>query len=459
MELIDFTKKICNAILPKRHQLLLITLFSGLLVILVIKKSEEAGTHTDNSITALSSHSFLQSPLLSNRTDLDKPGAESAPENALKRLSIEVQSGDNLSLLFNKAGLGPADVYKIANSSNDAASLAELYPGYRLAFEIDSESKLKSLEVIKTPLESLVFTLADSGDYEFRQIQKDPQFELVFKEAIITDSLFQAAQRNGLPPLYADQLAKIFGGVVDFIFDIRAGDFFNVVYEEQYLEGEFIGHGKVLAAQLSNQGEIFTAVRYKNARGEENFYNPEGESMQKAFWLNPVDFTRISSGFALARRHPILNTIRAHKGTDYAAPKGTPVVATADGRITFVGRKGTFGKLVVIQHGDKFETRYAHLDGYHKGIGEGVRVAQGQVIGYVGSTGGATGPHLHYEFLMDGVQRNSRTIHDLLPRAEAVASTELPQFRQQTQALLALLANKGRQPNTIARSSPLPAKE
>ena len=185
------------------------------------------------------------------------------------------------------------------------------------------------------------------------------------------------------------------------------------------------------------------ALRYDNADGSSNFFNAEGESMRKAFLQNPVDFTRISDGFSLSRKHPILNTIRAHKGTDYAAPRGTPVVATADGRVTYASNNGSFGKLVVIQHGDRFETKYAHLNGYAEGIKSGARVTQGQVIGYVGTTGSSTGPHLHYEFLMDGVHRNSRTIHDQLPKAIKLAETEMPRFLEQTRVLVSMLSTQG----------------
>ncbi len=228
--------------------------------------------------------------------------------------------------------------------------------------------------------------------------------------------------------------------------DTREGDTFNLLYEEKFLDGEFIGYGRILAAQFTNQGETHTAVRYANTAGETSFFNLEGESMRKAFLLNPVDFTRISSGFSLSRHHPILNTIRAHKGTR--------LVATADGRVTFVGRSGSFGKLVMIQHGERFVTRYAHLDGYANGIRSGARVSQGDIIGYVGATGGATGPHLHYEFLMDGVHRNSRTIYDQLPRAESVAAEEMQRFRQQTGIFASLLASKGRPAAALAHNSP-----
>jgi len=235
------------------------------------------------------------------------------------------------------------------------------------------------------------------------------------------------------------EIAGLFGGVIDFMLDTRVGDSFNVLYDERHLDGEFIGNGSIQVAQFINQGESYTAIRYVNLNGDVDYYNPRGESMRKAFIRNPVDFTRISSNFTLSRRHPILNTIRAHKGTDYAAPTGTPVVASGDGRVTWASRNGSFGNLVVIQHGERFETKYAHLSSYARGVRVGSRVKQGDIIGYVGATGGATGPHLHYEFLIDGVHRNPRTVHDQLPKAESVPAEEMDRFLQQSQILMARL--------------------
>jgi murein DD-endopeptidase MepM/ murein hydrolase activator NlpD len=223
--------------------------------------------------------------------------------------------------------------------------------------------------------------------------------------------------------------------------DTKTGDSFGVLYEELYLGGRYVGQGRILVAEYTSGDATRIAVRYDNGDGNSSFYSPQGESMSRAFLLNPVDFTRISSGFNPARLHPILNTIRAHKGTDYAAPKGTPVVATADGRVTFANTNGSYGKLIVIRHDDHFETKYAHLNGYASGIQAGTRVRQGQVIGYVGATGSATGPHLHYEFLMDGVQRDSRRIlEEENIKQVALEKDELSRFLAQTQPLLASIS-------------------
>lgn len=425
--------------LPGHHQTLLLALSLVFLVLSVLQSREPVPD--DRLISA------RQEPLATEErqqlTGVEASSAEATPEVPSARLSLTVEPGDNLSVIFKRAGLGATAVFQLANSSDDADVLANLYPGDQLVFELDSDKYLLSLELFKSPLESYLFTRSANAGFDFAKISRDPHVEVVYKQAIIRDSLFLAAQKGGISATMAMDLAAIFNGVIDFILDVQEGDAFEVLYEEEYLDGKFVGTGRILAAAFTNKGKEFTALRYENAAGESNFFNPEGESMRKAFLQNPVDFTRISDGFTLARRHPTLNTIRAHKGTDYAAPKGTPVVATADGRVTFASTNGSFGKLVVIQHGDRFETKYAHLNGYAKGITSGARVVQGQVIGYVGTTGSSTGPHLHYEFLMDGVHRNSRTIHDQLPKAIKLADEDLERFREQTRILLSMLDTQG----------------
>jgi len=245
-----------------------------------------------------------------------------------------------------------------------------------------------------------------------------------------------AGQQEQIPAVHIMEMANIFGGVIDFILDPRTGDQFSILYDEQYLDGEFIGNGKILATQFINQSKKHTAVRYVNEEGEIGYYSTDGESMRKAFLRNPLDVFRISSNFNPRRRHPILNTIRAHKGTDYAAPGGTPIQATSDGRVTRASRYGSFGNLVTIKHTGGFETKYAHLSRFARGLNRGDHVRQGDVIGFVGATGGATGPHLHYEFLVNGVHRNPRTILDKLPKAKSIDPSEIDKFHQHTAGLL-----------------------
>jgi murein DD-endopeptidase MepM/ murein hydrolase activator NlpD len=441
MELIDSTKQVVNNALPRRHQAAIAALVLGLFAIIAITALPPK---VEQRPVPMTEHVRI-APVVS------VPSTPVAVEDT--RTFLEVSSGDNLSTLFNDAGFGAQEVVAITESTSDIASLTDLHPGDQLAFEIADDKRLLSFEVVKSPLESFIFKRNVNGAYDYQHVRHQPEVQQVYKEAVITDSLFLAAQRSNIPDSFALDLASIFGGVVDFIMDTREGDSFNLLYEEHFLDGEFIGYGRILAAEFVNQGRTHTALRYDSVDGTSNFYNPEGESMHKTFLLNPVDFTRISSGFSLARRHPILNTIRAHKGTDYAAPKGTKVVATADGRVTFVGRSGSYGKLIVLQHGERFETKYAHLNGYAKGIKEGTQVRQNDVIGYVGATGSATGPHLHYELLMDGTHRNSQTIFDQLPRAQSIAEAEMPRFRQQTGIFVALLASKGVPTATLARNA------
>lgn len=345
--------------------------------------------------------------------------------------NVEVQQGDNLSAIFTKVGLSDQDLFRVLNSSEEAKVLNRLYPGYKLDFMIPDAGELEQLRVFKSPLEGYLFTRAASS-YQVEPILKEAQIQQSFKVGTISDSLFMAGQREQIPAIHIMEMANIFGGVIDFILDPRQGDEFSILYEEEYLDGEFIGNGQILATQFINRGKTYTAVRYIDEEGEIGYYNPEGESMRKAFLRSPLDVFRISSNFNPNRRHPILNTIRAHKGTDYAAPRGTPIRATSDGRVSRASRYGSFGNLVVLEHNGGFQTKYAHLSKYGKGIKKGVRVRQGDIIGYVGSTGGATGPHLHYEFLMSGVHKNPRTIIDKLPKAEAIDPAEMDRFLSQT---------------------------
>jgi len=349
--------------------------------------------------------------------------------------NMRVKPGDNLSALFYNVGLSDRDVYRLINSSEQAQVLNRLHPGYELSFKIAETGELEQLRVFKNPQEGYLFA-RNQGGYEVDSIFKEADIRQVFKVGTITDSLFMAGKREQIPALHTMQMANIFGGVIDLILDPRRGDTFSVLYEEKYLDGEFIGYGDLLATQYVNRGSVYTAVRYVDDEGESGYYNPNGESMRKAFLRNPLDVFRISSNFNPSRRHPILNTIRAHKGTDYAAPTGTPIRATSDGRVTWAARNGSFGNLVTIEHAGGFETKYAHLSRIARSVSKGSRVRQGDVIGYVGSTGSATGPHLHYEFLMDGVHQNPRTIHDRLPKAKSITASEFNRFKGQATVLL-----------------------
>lgn len=363
---------------------------------------------------------------------IDEAG-EASEQSFWQELTVE--SGDSLSALFSKVGLSATDLHRVVNSSDDAKVLNRLFPGYQLSFYIPEPGQLQQLQVLTSPLEGYVFTRQDNL-FEVEPIRRDADVVQVLKQGHIADSLFMAAQQADIPAGVIMNMADIFGGVIDFMLDPRNGDEFSILYEEQYLDGEYVGHGPIIGAQFINRGREHVAIRYENEQGESGFFNPEGESMRKAFLRNPLDVFRISSGFNPNRRHPILNTIRAHRGTDYAAPTGTPVRATADGTVTWAARNGSFGNLVVIEHDSRFETKYAHLNAYADSIKKGSRVRQGQIIGYVGATGSATGPHLHYEFLVDGVHKDPQTIVNQLPQAISLDETEMPRFLEQARDVM-----------------------
>jgi len=483
MDLFDSLKSRLNGILPQHHRWLLLALAAVLVIIThegeyqgpslvaragkpaadiaVSMPTQDAQYQNQYQELAPESPATASSEKIAEASLVPMLSREARFTDTEKRLQqkaviiepdyvTEVKPGDNLSLIFDRAGLTPRDVYQVSRSKPESSLLTNLYPGYKLEFFLDENRDLENLVITRNKLASTEYTRSEDGTYTTHDITREPEIRQVFREATIDDSMFMAAKRGGISDAVTMELAGIFGGVIDFLLDTRKGDTFNLLYEEKYLDGEYIGNGAILAAQFTNQGETYTAVRYINTAGDIDFYNPQGESMRKAFLRNPVDFTRISSGFSLSRKHPILNTIRAHKGTDYAAPRGTPVIAAGDGRVTWAARNGSFGKLVVVQHGERFQTKYAHLNTYARGVKQGARVKQGQIIGYVGSTGSATGPHLHYEFLMDGVHRNSRTIHDQLPKAESIPESELQRFREHTQILLSRLENHASNTKNIA---------
>jgi murein DD-endopeptidase MepM/ murein hydrolase activator NlpD len=252
--------------------------------------------------------------------------------------------------------------------------------------------------------------------------------------ATINSSLFQAANEAGLTDRVAFDLAEIFQYDIDFVLDIQSGDRFTVVYEEVFQDGAPLRIGNILAAKFVNEGREYRAVRYVDSQGRGQYYSPDGKSLRKAFIRAPVQFSHVASRFNLARKHPILNRIRAHKGVDYAAPTGTPVRAAGDGRVKFVGRQGGYGNVVELEHGSGVVTVYGHLSRFASSLRRGQKVQMAQVIGYVGMTGLATGPHLHYEYRVRGMHKNPQTVP--LPDAEPVAASERERFMANTADLV-----------------------
>jgi murein DD-endopeptidase MepM/ murein hydrolase activator NlpD len=342
-------------------------------------------------------------------------------------LNQEVRSGDTLSLIFKRAGYSDQDVYDVISGSKDGKSLERIFPGQTIAFQTNDAGKLVGVRHTRSQLETVTYQRSAAG-FQSQIEVRSPEPREAWTTGVITSSLFSAGQEAGLAQSMILDMANIFGGVVDFALDPRRGDTMQLVYEELYIDGEKFEDGDIIAASFTNQGETFNAFRYTDSSGDTNYYNEDGFSMRKSFLMAPLDFTRISSNFNMRRLHPIYKTTRPHRGTDYAAPTGTPVYAAGDGRVTKAGYTGSNGNFVYIQHGDQYTTKYLHLQKRMVNVGQ--KVSQSQVIGTVGSTGAATGPHLHYEFLVNGVHRNPRTIYKDLPKAVKLPKEEMANFRK-----------------------------
>lgn len=352
---------------------------------------------------------------------------------------ITVQSGDNLSLIFPKAGLSARDVYNVAQTGDSIKPLLNLKPGQTLRFGLsqqDDKPTLEKLELQLSPIETLQLSKTDDG-YATETLTREVDSRQKEVAGEIESSLFEAGQKAGMSDKLIMEMAHIFGWDIDFALDLRRGDNFKVIFEESFLDGQKFDDGDILAAEFTNRGTTFRAIRYTDPEGNSHFYTPNGDSMRKTFTRTPVHFSRISSRFNPNRKHPVLKTTRPHRGVDYAAPTGTPILATGDGKVDFVGNKGGYGRTVVLSHGGKYTTLYAHMSSFRKGLKHGQRVKQGQTIGYIGSSGLATGPHLHYEFRVNGVHHNPLTV--ALPKAEPLNAKYMAEFKQQSQPLLAQL--------------------
>jgi murein DD-endopeptidase MepM/ murein hydrolase activator NlpD len=355
------------------------------------------------------------------------------PTDPLQK-SVTVANGDTLSTVFSRVGLNANALHEAIDSSKDAKRFSRLHVGQVLDFKLTPEGKLERLSSKLNDLESISLNRSDKG-FSFKRELVKPDVRTSYARGVINSSLFLSAKRAGLSHSLTMDLANVFGYDIDFAQDIREGDEFELIYEEHVVNNKQVGNGNILSARFTNRGKTYTAVRYTSKQGVTSYYNADGMSMRKAFIRTPVDFARISSKFSMGRRHPILNKIRAHKGVDYAAPRGTPIKAAGDGRVLLAGRKGGYGNAVVIQHGNSYRTLYGHMQGFAKGVRTGTNVKQGQIIGYIGTTGLSTGPHLHYEFQVNG--RHVDPLSQKLPMADPIASNEKQRFLQLSKPLMA----------------------
>jgi len=353
----------------------------------------------------------------------------------------QVRRGDTLGSVLARLGVDDTSAQNFLRTDAATRALYKLRPGRSLRAQTDGDGRLIALRSLAPGGEMLAVDRGpDRGDAVFIARSAIPAATtgLELRANEIRSSLFAAADAVGLPDAVTTQLAELFSGDVDFLHDLRRGDRFTVLYETRRIDGESIGAGRIIAAEFVSKGVAHRAFLWRSADGGDGYYAEDGRSIRKAFLRSPVAFTRVTSGFSLARLHPFLQTWRAHKGVDFAAPTGTPVRAAGSGRVIVAGIQGGYGNVVMLQHGGSYSTVYAHLSRFAAGIKPGVRVDQGEVIGYVGQTGWATGPHLHYEFRVDNVQKNPLTI--ALPSAQPVPDAQRAKYLAQVAPLADELA-------------------
>lgn len=350
-------------------------------------------------------------------------------ENAENWNQLIIKSGDSLYHMFKRLGINTADATLLAKTK-DSSRLIKLRPGKTIHVRSNSDNSVAEIIYEDTPL-TWVHALREDGSFTI----KSHELPLTMKQhkvaGQVNSSLYTAGQRAGLSNTHIMNLTEIFGWDIDFSLNVQAGDSFKLIYEDVYVNGIKKGNGDILAAEFINDGKVHRAIAHRDESGQLKYYAPDGTSMQKTFLRSPVQFSRISSKFTKARFHPVLKRWRAHKGVDYAASRGTPVRATADGKISHIGRKGGYGKTIIINNGSTYSTLYAHLSSYSRGLKRGNSVKQGQVIGKVGATGLASGPHLHYEFRINGKHVNPLTFRQ--PTSAPIPDSQKTAFQETSQ--------------------------
>ena len=343
--------------------------------------------------------------------------------NKIKELHV-VKSGENLSVIFEKYSVSLNTTYQIFRKDK-SGEVKNIQPGNRLEF-IFIGSELQSIRIIKSPV--LEFQILARPKIEITKIEKTPEQIISFKSGIIQSSFYLAGLKADIPESVIMDLAYIFGWDIDFVFDIRANDKFRILYETPFVDGVKVANGSILFAEFYNGNKKYSAIRFKGKNKRWDYFDENGNSLEKAFLRAPLDFAYVSSHFNPNRRHPILNKIRAHNGVDYAAKRNTPIRATGEGVIESVGWKSGYGRTVVIRHGREISTLYAHMEKYQSSLAKGSKIKQGQTIGYVGDSGLATAPHLHYEFKIGN--KRSDPLKVLLPSALPLKKSLMPEFQK-----------------------------
>lgn len=350
-------------------------------------------------------------------------------------ITHKVRRGDTLAKILSKHKQSPQTTYKLSNAGEYAKTLRKIKPGDAVYLQLDQTGQLASLKYPLSNTETLVIK-ANENHFESEIETKQVETLLSFAQGTISSSFWNAGSAAGLSDNQIMQLAGIFGWDIDFAQEIRPGDSFNMAFEELYVDGEFIGYGDIVSAEFVNQGDVFTAIKYTDG----NYYTPEGRSMRKSFLRAPINFSHVSSNFNPKRFHPVQKRIKPHRGVDYVAAVGTPVLAAGNGKVVRSAYDKYNGHHVFIQHGERYQTKYLHFT--RRAVKAGDWVKQGEVIGYLGATGMVTGAHLHYEFLVDGVHRNPRTVE--LPKADPIDKKEKQRFLLIAGQQMSLLSNNKR---------------
>lgn len=393
-----------------------------------------SGTTTSIKSTATQAHLSAgpippkpdgQNPALTN------PNIPAPIESRTEKLKITIQPGDSLSSVLQGKGISNRQIYQLTQADRKGV-LRSLQPDQTMTIDVEyPNTRLITLALVRNVREREIFT-AQEQHFTHRTVERPISNTTAYKEARIETSLFVDGANAGISDKLLFQLAEIFKWDIDFALDIRPGDTFAILYEQQSIEGESIGTGNILAAEFINNGRYFEAIRYDTEQ-RSDYFTGDGLSLRKAFIRSPVDFTRISSRFNPNRLHPIFKTTRPHRGVDYAAAEGTPIQSSGDGIIAHIGEINGYGNTIIVDHGRGYTTLYGHLNGFVSDLEQGMHVKQGQEIGYVGQTGWATGPHLHYEFRVNGVHQNPETI--TIPNDSPMSKTELLSFLPYAQSI------------------------
>jgi murein DD-endopeptidase MepM/ murein hydrolase activator NlpD len=349
--------------------------------------------------------------------------------------SVKPRSGDSMATIFHRLGLTAKNLHEVLQNNPHAKALTAIKPSQELKFLINKH-RLEKLIIQISFMDTLTVSRTNKG-YQFHIDSKKTTTQNLYVTATVQGSLYYTAQKSNIPYQFVTKMTEILKREVDFSHAIRSGDQFSIIYEGKYIGTKMVGTGELIAASYTSKGKTVQAIRHVSANGSTDYYSPQGNSFKKAFSRYPIKFSHISSTFAVSRYHPILHYKRAHKGIDLAAPIGTPIQATGDGVITVIDRHNGYGNMIKIKHDSKFSTIYGHMLKFQKGLYKGSRVKRGQVIGYVGQTGLATGPHCHYELHVNNEPRNPTSTS--LPTSSPIPAREIKGFKAKTGMLLARL--------------------